>query len=49
MDPDAPGQMAANKIQSLLDSKNIVSRNIKLPIGHDPGDLNVNTSKGILR
>ena len=40
MDPDAPGQMAAGKIADALDSKNIFSRNIKLPVGTDPGDLN---------
>jgi hypothetical protein len=33
MDPDAPGQMAASKIAAELDSRNIVSRNIKLPVG----------------
>ena len=39
MDPDVAGQRAANKIAELLDSKNIVSRNIVLPDGVDPGDL----------
>ena len=49
MDPDAPGQMAANKIAGLLDTRNIVSRNIKLPIGVDPGDLNVIQAKEYIR
>jgi len=40
MDPDAPGQMAASKIAEALDSRNILSRNIKLPVGVDPGELN---------
>ena len=39
MDPDVAGQRAANKIAELLDSKNIVSRNLVLPDGVDPGDL----------
>lgn len=49
MDPDAPGQMAASKIASELDSRNILSRNIKLPIGTDPGDLNVIQAKDYIR
>ena len=49
MDPDAPGQMAASKIASELDSRNIVSRNIKLPVGVDPGDLNVIQAKEYIR
>jgi DNA primase len=49
MDPDAPGQMAASKIASELDSRNIVSRNIKLPVGVDPGDLNVIQAKDYIR
>ena len=48
MDPDAPGQMAASKIAAELDSRNIVSRNIKLPVGIDPGDLNVIQAKKYL-
>ena len=49
MDPDAPGQMAADKIQSLLDSKNIYSRIIKLPLGHDPGDITRDVAEVALR
>jgi len=49
MDPDAPGQMAASKIAVELDSRNIVSRNIKLPVGVDPGDLNVIQAKEYIR
>ena len=49
MDPDAPGQMAASKIAAELDSRNIVSRNIKLPVGTDPGDINVIQAKEYIR
>ena len=49
MDPDAPGQMAANKIQSLLDSKNIYSRIVKLPLGHDPGDITKDIAEAVLK
>ena len=49
MDPDAPGQMAADKIQSLLDSKNIYSRIIKLPLGHDPGDITKDMAEAVLK
>tara|TARA_A100001011_G_scaffold28035_1_gene27298 strand:+ start:724 stop:1581 length:858 start_codon:yes stop_codon:yes gene_type:complete len=49
MDPDAPGQMAAEKIQSLLDSKNIYSRIIKLPLGRDPGDITKDVAEAALK
>ena len=49
MDPDAPGQMAADKIQSLLDSKNIYSRIIKLPLGYDPGDISKDVAEAALK
>ena len=49
IDPDAPGQMAASKIAAELDSRNIVSRNIKLPVGTDPGDINVIQAKEYIR
>ena len=49
MDPDAPGQMAADKIQSLLDSKNIYSRIVKLPLGHDPGDITKDIAEAVLK
>jgi DNA primase len=49
MDSDAPGQMAADKIQSLLDSKNIYSRIIKLPLGHDPGDITKDIAEAALK
>jgi len=39
MDPDAAGDMAADKIAKLLDTKYIYSRIIKLPLGKDPGDI----------
>ena len=43
------GQMAADKIQSLLDSKNIYSRIIKLPLGHDPGDITKDVAEAALK
>ena len=49
MDPDAPGQMAADKIQSLLDEKNIYSRKIMLPINKDPGTLTKQEAEALLR
>ena len=49
MDPDAPGQMAASKIAEMLDTRNIVSRNIKLPIGTDPGELNQRQAETFLK
>ena len=49
MDSDAPGQMAAEKIQSLLDSKNIYSRIIKLPLGRDPGDITKDVAEAALK
>ena len=49
MDPDAPGQMAAAKIADALDTKNIMSRNIKLPVGTDPGELNQRQAKEYLK
>tara|TARA_A100001015_G_scaffold88629_1_gene98588 strand:- start:1599 stop:2456 length:858 start_codon:yes stop_codon:yes gene_type:complete len=49
MDPDAAGQMAAVKIMTALDSKNISSRNVKLPVGVDPGDLNKRQAESFLK
>jgi DNA primase len=49
MDPDAPGQMAAEKIATALDSKNIISRNIKLPVGTDPGEINARQAERYLQ
>ena len=49
MDPDAPGQMAATKISNALDTKNISSRNIKLPVGIDAGDLNQRQAEAYLK
>jgi DNA primase len=49
MDPDAPGQMAASKIANALDTKNISSRNIKLPVGIDAGDLNQRQAEAYLK
>lgn len=41
LDPDKAGQKAAEKIADLLDSKNIVSKNILLPSGTDAGSINI--------
>ena len=49
MDPDAPGQMAATKIAELLNTRDIVSRNIKLPVGTDPGELNQRQAEAYLK
>ena len=49
MDPDTAGSIAAEKISNQLDTRNIQSRIIKLPLGRDPGDLNKEEIKEILR
>ena len=49
MDPDAPGQMAATKIAELLNTRDIFSRNIKLPVGTDPGDINQRQAENYLK
>jgi DNA primase len=49
MDPDAPGQMAASKIADALSSRDIYSRNIKLPVGTDPGELNQRQAEAFLK
>ena len=49
MDPDAPGQMAASKIADLLNTRDIYSRNIKLPVGTDPGDINQRQAENYLK
>ncbi len=49
MDPDSAGFIAAEKISNQLDTRNIQSRIIKLPLGRDPGDLNKEEVKEILR
>jgi DNA primase len=48
MDPDLPGQRAAEKIANLLDSRNIYSRIIKLPDGYDPGILTQKQAERLL-
>jgi len=40
MDPNAHGQLSATKNVNLLNIRDIFSRNIKLPVGTDPGDIN---------
>ena len=49
MDSDAAGDIAADKIAKLLDTKNIYSRIIKLPLGKDPGDINSMEAKEALK
>lgn len=41
LDPDIAGQRAAEKIEKLLDSRNIICDNIVLPEGKDPGNLTI--------
>lgn len=41
LDPDIAGQRAAEKIEKLLDSRNIMCNNVVLPEGKDPGNLNI--------
>ena len=49
MDSDRAGTAAAEKIQSILDSRNIYSRIIRLPIGLDPGELTKQQADALLR
>jgi DNA primase len=49
MDPDLPGQRAAEKIANLLDSCNIYARIIKLPDGVDPGVLTQKQAERLLK
>ena len=39
MDPDTAGQIASEKILKLLDTRNIYSRIIKIPLEKDPGNI----------
>ena len=39
MDPDTAGHIASEKIAKLLDTRNIYSRIIKVPVGKDPGNI----------
>ena len=39
MDPDTAGHIAAEKIAKLLDTRNIYSRIIKIPLEKDPGNI----------
>jgi len=48
MDSDTPGTLAAEKISALLDTRNIYSRIIKLSVGKDPGDLDLEEAKEAL-
>lgn len=48
MDSDKAGQMAAEKIHNLLDSRNIYSRIVSLPPGIDPGELTSRQAERIL-
>jgi DNA primase len=49
MDPDIPGQKAAEKIFNMLDSCNIYSRIIKLPDNTDPGELTQKMAERLLK
>jgi len=48
MDSDKAGQLAAEKIHNLLDSRNIYSRIVLLPPGIDPGELTTKQAERIL-
>ena len=48
MDSDTPGTLAAEKIAALLDTKNIYSKIVKLPIGKDPGDITLEEAREAL-
>lgn len=41
LDPDIAGQRAAEKIEKMLDSRNIMCNNVVLPQDKDPGSLNI--------
>lgn len=49
MDSDRAGISAAEKIQNILDSRNIYARIIRLPPGVDPGELTKNQAEALLR
>lgn len=49
MDSDRAGTAAAEKIQSILDSRNIYARIIRLPAGIDPGELTQGQADALLR
>ena len=49
MDPDTAGSVASEKIANHLDTRNIQSRTIKLPLGSDPGDLRKEQIEEVLR
>ena len=49
MDSDVAGQIASEKIAKLLDTKNIYSRIIKVPVGKDPGDITLKEAIEVLK
>ena len=49
MDPDTAGHIASEKILKLLDTRNIYSRIIKVPIGKDPGNISKTEAKEALK
>ena len=49
MDSDTAGQIASEKIAKLLDTKNIYSRIIKVPVGKDPGDITLKEAIEVLK
>ena len=48
MDPDTAGHIASEKIAKLLDTRNIYSRIIKVPVGKDPGSISQTEAKEAL-
>ena len=49
MDPDTAGYIASEKIAKLLDTRNIYSRIIKVPVGKDPGNISQIEAKEALK
>ena len=49
MDPDTAGHIASEKIAKLLDTRNIYSRIIKVPVGKDPGNISQSEAQEALQ
>ena len=46
MDSDTAGHIASEKILKFLDTRNIYSRIIKIPLGKDPGNISKIEARG---
>lgn len=49
LDPDLAGQRAAEKIERMLDKRNIRCNNILLPEDYDPGNLSIKQAMRLIR